>query len=423
MINDPALTTDRALLRLYAKGRDPEAFAELIKRHAGLVYGTCKRVLGNDDDAQDVSQECFLELARKAGSVRSSLPAYLHHMARNRSIDAIRKASARRRTEQEAAMLTDNSSERTWADIAPLVDEALARLPDRLRVPIILHYLEGRTQGQIAQELGLSQSTVSRNLDKGVSSLREALRKAGVIVSVAALAGLLTENAATAAPGALMAALGKMGVAGVGGASFATGVTALLGTFAGKCMVALIAVGIMAGVAVTAKLSLDKNSDAHSFVAYSAEAGKAKLPAILEACRKAASSIKSGKGSVTLTQQNTDSNGKVTEDSTTACEIAFRGDAFRLERTLSSANLAKPQKETVACDGHSVRILYPDIMGILSNSSTGEGRQERLSYDLEIAIGSNTANKTLSNGVCDLEAFYKSLLFPGTQGVGADSYW
>ena len=102
-MNDPALTTDVALVRLYAKDRDPEAFTELVKRHAGLVYGTCKRVLGNDDDAQDVSQECFLELARKAGSVRSSLPAYLHHMATNRSIDAIRKASARRRKEEEAA--------------------------------------------------------------------------------------------------------------------------------------------------------------------------------------------------------------------------------------------------------------------------------------------------------------------------------
>jgi len=362
-MNDPALTTDVALLRLYAKGRDPEAFAELIKRHAGLVYGTCKRVLGNDDDAQDVSQECFLELARKAGSVRSSLPAYLHYMARNRSIDAIRKASARRITEQEAAMLTENSSERTWADIAPLVDEALSRLPDRLRVPIILHYLEGRTQGQIAQELRLSQSTVSRNLDKGVSSLREALKKAGVIVSVAALAGLLTENAATAAPVAVIASLGKMGVAGVGGAVTAAGVAglwaALIGTAVGKCAVLAV---LVACVATGITLSR-ATSPPHPARPYT-------LSSVLDGVNRSIAAIKDGTGKVVVVGSLVPQNGGRMEYEDSV-DLTFRGRMFK----------AVSEQKTIASDGQSVE----------GGASEGSGLREVIrktaaSYDGKRAV-------------------------------------
>ena len=117
-----------------------------------------------------------------------------------------------------------DEKEHTWEEIAPHVDKAVEELPVELRAPIVLHYFSGRTQEQVAEELGVNQSTVSRRLEKGVSELRERLKKAGVVASAAVLTTTLAGNAACAAPAALMAALGKMAIAGVGGAAGAAGV-------------------------------------------------------------------------------------------------------------------------------------------------------------------------------------------------------
>ena len=67
------MTNDVALLEQYAQTRDAEAFAELVRRYAGAVYGTCLRTTGDPYDTEDVAQECFMELARRAGSVTSSV--------------------------------------------------------------------------------------------------------------------------------------------------------------------------------------------------------------------------------------------------------------------------------------------------------------------------------------------------------------
>ncbi|HUU68691.1 MAG TPA: sigma-70 family RNA polymerase sigma factor, partial [Planctomycetota bacterium] len=207
---------DAALLERYARTRDAEAFAELVRRHAGAVYGTCLRITRNPHDAEDAAQECFLELARRASSITSSVPGWLHTAATSRSLNAIRDASTRRRHEEQAMNGNHRNDEPAWDEIAPLVDAALEDLPDDLRVPLVLHFLEGRSQQEIAGELGVNQSTVSRRIDSGLGVLRERLKKAGVAVSAAVLASLIAENAASAAPATLAAALGKMAMAGIG---------------------------------------------------------------------------------------------------------------------------------------------------------------------------------------------------------------
>ena len=80
------MQSDTILLRQYSQTQDAEAFAELVRRHVGLVYGTCLRVTGNTHDAEHASQECFLSLARNAGSIRFSVPGWLHATARNASL-------------------------------------------------------------------------------------------------------------------------------------------------------------------------------------------------------------------------------------------------------------------------------------------------------------------------------------------------
>jgi hypothetical protein len=69
--------TDPELPRRYFRTRDPESFAQLAQRYAGYVFGTSLRITGKRHDAEDVTQGCFLELARDAAAVESSLASWL----------------------------------------------------------------------------------------------------------------------------------------------------------------------------------------------------------------------------------------------------------------------------------------------------------------------------------------------------------
>jgi len=223
------MVNDLALLHQYASSRDADAFAALVKRYAGLVYGACLRVTENAHDAEDMSQDCFMELARDAGKITSSLPAWLHLRATSRSVNSIRSASTRRRHEEVAAERRSTSVASSWSDVAPHVDQALADLDEELRTPILLHYFQGQKQSDIADGLGLNQSTVSRRIEKGIDEIRGKLKRSGVIATAGLLAALLTENAASAAPASLMITLSKMAIAGVGAGGIASGATVATG--------------------------------------------------------------------------------------------------------------------------------------------------------------------------------------------------
>ena len=94
---------------------------------------------------------------------------------------------------------------------------------------MILHFLQGRTQTEVADELGVNQSTVSRRIERGVGQLRAKLAEAGVAVSAAVLPGLLLDYAVVAAPASLLAALGKLALSGFTGSGVALGPIALEG--------------------------------------------------------------------------------------------------------------------------------------------------------------------------------------------------
>ena len=99
--------TDEELLRAYSEGRSDAAFTELVGRHVDLVYSTALRTAGEPGLAQDVAQAVFLQLARKAGSIRkaSALPGWLYRVARDQAANAVRTEHRRRHREQEAVNL------------------------------------------------------------------------------------------------------------------------------------------------------------------------------------------------------------------------------------------------------------------------------------------------------------------------------
>src|SRR5258708_17054712 len=93
--------TDGQLLGRYVAGRDGDAFAALVRRHGPMVWGVCRRVLGDPHDAEDAFQAAFLVLAGKAGSVRraESLGAWLHRVARQLALRARGRRDRRRQAE------------------------------------------------------------------------------------------------------------------------------------------------------------------------------------------------------------------------------------------------------------------------------------------------------------------------------------
>ena len=97
--------TEDVLLERFATTGDAAALSQIIRAHAGLVYGVCLRILADRDKAADATQETFLHLLRKARTIKGSIPGWLHSVATCRATDIIRRDSARRRTEARYADL------------------------------------------------------------------------------------------------------------------------------------------------------------------------------------------------------------------------------------------------------------------------------------------------------------------------------
>ncbi|MEM6458357.1 MAG: sigma-70 family RNA polymerase sigma factor [Planctomycetota bacterium] len=217
--------TDREALTRYVESRDAEAFAALVRAYGGLVYGVCRRRLGNDADAEDATQETFLKLARRAAQVRSHLGAWLVRCAVTTSIDHRRHAARRRIREGRvvpAEPAADHPAEA--AELQREVDRAIDALEGPDRELVIEHYLLGRPQNAIAAERGVSPSAVNRQLQRAVRRLRETLAERGVRpAALGGLAGLLADAAAAWPSAELAASLTKLGLAGVGAAAAGSG--------------------------------------------------------------------------------------------------------------------------------------------------------------------------------------------------------
>lgn len=227
--------SESILLDRWRNRQDAEALAEIVSRHSAMLYATSRRVLGNAADAEDVAQECFVELMQTRVKIRS-LATWFHTVAVRRSIDLLRKN--RQRVEREKRRARQGGS--TGADMQELltcIDEAIAKLPEELRTPIVFRFLEGRTQEAVASALGVAESTVRYRLDRGIEKTRAILRRRGVQVTTALLTTTLGSNMVEAAPATLTRALGKLAVAGnsVGNSTLPT----LLGAGAMKMKLAV----------------------------------------------------------------------------------------------------------------------------------------------------------------------------------------
>jgi len=195
---------DAQLLTRFANEHDDAGFALLMQRHGPMVWGVCQRVLRNVHDAEDAFQAVFLVLARKARSLRrpERLGNWLYGVAYRTALKG-RAARARRCFhEGQAAPPSESTAveEAEWRDLRPVLDEELNRLLVKYRTAIVLYYLEGLTQEEIARRLGCPRQTIATRLARGCARLRVRLTRRGVALSAAALATALSATVLRASP-------------------------------------------------------------------------------------------------------------------------------------------------------------------------------------------------------------------------------
>ena len=195
-------TPDDELLAAF-RGGDHQAFAELVARHLGVVRASCLRQ-APAGEVEDCIQAVFLVLSRRPGSSAQApvLAAWLLRVSWYVCRRAQRGAQRRRRAECEAAL----SNER-GASIRPEaldhLDDCLAKLPERQRVAVSMHYLAERPADEVAVALGVNRDNAYQLLSRGLATLRSLLVQRGIAMSAPALLALLaSEGQAAAATGA-----------------------------------------------------------------------------------------------------------------------------------------------------------------------------------------------------------------------------
>lgn len=190
---DVANFADAELWKRYVHARDEAAFETLVDRHGPMVMGVCRRLLRNEQDAEDAFQATFLVLIRRASSIQSpsTLVNWLHGVARRTAMEA-RGIIARRRVVEAATTPRTERREDPWAELWPVMEEELARLAEHYRAAVILCDLEGKTRKEVAQQLGWAEGTVASRLARGRHMLAQRLARrgfAGALASITAAGG------------------------------------------------------------------------------------------------------------------------------------------------------------------------------------------------------------------------------------------
>jgi len=202
LLQDGAGLTDGQLLEDYVSRREQAALEALVRRHAPMVWGVCRRVLGNRHDTEDAFQATFLILVRKAASIASPrlLANWLYGVAHQTALKARATAAKRRARERQVTQMPQPAATEPdlWNDLQRLLDQELTRLPDKYRAAIVLCDLEGKTRKEAARHLGVPEGTLAARVARGRVMLAKRLARHGLAVSGGALGTMLAQKVASA---------------------------------------------------------------------------------------------------------------------------------------------------------------------------------------------------------------------------------
>ena len=164
---------------------DTAAFEELYHRHFRRVYALCLRMTGNPEQAEDLTQDVFIQLFNKIGSFRgdSAFTTWLHRMTVNQVLMYFRKRS----TKSEMTAIDDETPDQIVRgtenpNAMPVIDrialeKAVQQLPPGYRTVFILHDVEGYEHEEIARMMGVAEGTSKSQLHKARLKLRNLIRQ------------------------------------------------------------------------------------------------------------------------------------------------------------------------------------------------------------------------------------------------------
>lgn len=218
------MTDDQQLLRRYSTEHSETAFGELVERYVNLVYSAALRRVGGDAQlAQDVSQLVFVDLARKAPSLPDNivLAGWLHRATRYAASQLMRTNYRRRRREEEAIAMNALESQTSidWEALRPALDEALDKLSQSDRDAVVLRFFQQRNLAEVGRALGTNEDAARKRVSRALDKLRAQLVRRGLTTTVATLSAAISVNAVQIAPPGLTAALTTASLTGAGAVS------------------------------------------------------------------------------------------------------------------------------------------------------------------------------------------------------------
>jgi len=250
------------LVREFAASQSEPAFAALVERHIALVHSAALRQAGDTHLAEEITQAVFIILARKAASLgpKTILSAWLYRTTRYTAADALRARRRRQAREQEAHMqsILNQPDTDAWAQLAPLLDDALAELGESDRTALVLRFFENKTAREIAGALRMEEAAAQKRVARALEKLRAIFVKRGVTLTVTVITGAVAANSVQAAPAGLAAAVAATAAKGTTVAAtiagLVKGTTKLMAwakfKFAAGVSAAALLAGGMAGVLV-----------------------------------------------------------------------------------------------------------------------------------------------------------------------------
>jgi RNA polymerase sigma factor (sigma-70 family) len=175
--------TDGQLLERFTTTNDPDAFRLLVERHGPMVLAVCRSNLGNVHDVDDAFQNTFVSLALHARTIErgDSIGPWLHRVA-IRTACKMRSEASTRRTRERATIGDANVGTFDPPDFCShrLLREEMSRLPDRYRLPLVLCYLEGKSNQEAAAQLQCPVGTIKGRLWRARQTLKERLTRRGL---------------------------------------------------------------------------------------------------------------------------------------------------------------------------------------------------------------------------------------------------
>jgi len=245
-------TDKHALLAEFARSGSETAFARLVAGHVNLVFSTARRFTDNAHDAEEITQAVFILLARKAANFPPAavLSGWLYETTRLTAANFQKREFRRQRREQEATMQShaNEPDQNAWAQVAPLLDEAMGSLGEADRAAVVLRYFENQPVAAVAATLQTSEAAAYKRVERAVEKLRHWFSHRGVTLTAAFLASAVAANAVQAAPISLAAKITAASVASGAATSLAPTSSATWFGFH-KAMVTALAV-MLAGAAL-----------------------------------------------------------------------------------------------------------------------------------------------------------------------------